>query len=419
MSLDLLTLPVWSIRPNWAGGITERLEWLTDVLVSRSGSEQRRAARLSPRRSFEMTVNPLDNQRSFTDLFLHRLASEEMLFPLWHDSAKLDAEVTSGDVAIPFDNTYREHAVDQCAILYQDAFTWEVIYIDAMDDNGLTAATPVTYTWPAGTKVFPMRAARLTAESNFSALTSRVGEAQLLFTMTRENDFTEAAAFDLTLGGRPVMVKEPNRSESLDQAYQRLVTELDNPSGRKKVVDVPGRSFVTQLHNWMCVGRQEHFEMREFLYYLRGRARSVWIPTFNDDLKLARSSAAGSSLLDIDKIGYAYTGGSVAGRNVVWFKRTSGYEIAVISTTGAALAADEERLVLATPLANAYAPGQLASFMDVARLDQDTIEIQHHTDSDGVCEISGAFRTFRDARDPSGTIDDPIPAAVMTATPCG
>jgi len=78
-----------------------------------------------------------------------------------------------------------------------------------------------------------------------------------------------------------------------------------------------------------------------------------------------------------------------------------------------------ERLILATPLANAYAPGQLVSFMDVARLDQDTIEIQHHTDSDGVCEISGAFRTFRDGRDPSGTIDHPIPTAEMSLTPCG
>ena len=57
-------LPVWTIRPNWKGGILERLEWLTDVLASDTGVEQRRSVRPTPRRSFEITVNPTRNERT-------------------------------------------------------------------------------------------------------------------------------------------------------------------------------------------------------------------------------------------------------------------------------------------------------------------------------------------------------------------
>jgi hypothetical protein len=63
-------LPVWSIKPNWVNGIREKLSWLTDVLASSYGTEQRRALRLSPRREFEMTFNPVDEARSYFDLFL-------------------------------------------------------------------------------------------------------------------------------------------------------------------------------------------------------------------------------------------------------------------------------------------------------------------------------------------------------------
>lgn len=57
-------LPVWTISPDWSDGITETLEWLTGLLASPIGAEQRFGLRLTPRRSFEMTFKPVD-WRSF------------------------------------------------------------------------------------------------------------------------------------------------------------------------------------------------------------------------------------------------------------------------------------------------------------------------------------------------------------------
>ncbi|ECV8069637.1 hypothetical protein ABQ22_25065, partial [Salmonella enterica subsp. enterica serovar Typhimurium] len=50
-----LTYPVFLPLPNWKDGVTERIEWQTDVMISESGAEQRRPIRLHPRRSFEAT----------------------------------------------------------------------------------------------------------------------------------------------------------------------------------------------------------------------------------------------------------------------------------------------------------------------------------------------------------------------------
>ena len=70
-------LPIWTFRPNWSGGVTERLEWLTDVLPSRVGAEQRRGLRLSPRRSLEFQLLLHGEERTFFDLMLQALGSSD------------------------------------------------------------------------------------------------------------------------------------------------------------------------------------------------------------------------------------------------------------------------------------------------------------------------------------------------------
>ena len=55
---------LWQVEPDWTNGITETLEWKTDILQSYSGAEQRIARRLSPRRTFEFTILINGNERA-------------------------------------------------------------------------------------------------------------------------------------------------------------------------------------------------------------------------------------------------------------------------------------------------------------------------------------------------------------------
>lgn len=410
------TLPVWSIRPNWKGGILERLEWLTDVLTSSSGAEQRRSLRLSPRRSLEVTINPTQNERSFVDLLLHRQGSSDWLFPIWFDKARLSASVSAADERIEFDNTYREHGVGGLAILYKDAWTWEVVSIGGQDATGLDLDVPLDADWPKGTAVYPLRRARLQNETELRALSSRVGESVLLWTMVEANEYFAVMPGN-HFEGMPVLVEAPNRSSDITTNHTRLAEDRDNQTGIPYRVDPTGRAFQVQSHSFMRHGRQAQSEFRSMLYWLRGRQRAVWIPSYNEDFVTSRAAANGALNLDIQKIGMSYAGQGaiIPGRDVI---RVNGVS-ARVTALGAPQSPEEERLRIGAGLEAAVPAGRPGSFMAPARLNQDAVEIQHHTDTDGTMECSVTWKTFSDTREAGGTIYIPIPVGVMNSTPCG
>lgn len=410
------TLPVWSIRPNWKGGILERLEWLTDVLTSSSGAEQRRSLRLSPRRSLEVTINPTQNERSFVDLLLHRQGSSDWLFPIWFDKARLSASVSAADERIEFDNTYREHGVGGLAILYKDAWTWEVVSIGGQDATGLDLDVPLDADWPKGTAVYPLRRARLQNETELRALSSRVGESVLLWTMVEANEYFAVMPGN-HFEGMPVLVEAPNRSSDITTSHTRLAEDRDNQTGIPYRVDPTGRAFQVQSHSFMRHGRQAQSEFRSMLYWLRGRQRAVWIPSYNEDFVTSRSAANGALNLDIQKIGMSYAGQGaiIPGRDVI---RVNGVS-ARVTALGAPQSPEEERLRIGAGLGAAVPAGRPGSFMAPARLNQDAVEIQHHTDTDGTMECSVTWKTFSDTREAGGTIYVPIPVGVKNILPCG
>jgi hypothetical protein len=413
-------LPVWTIRPNWRNGVLERLEWLTDVLGSTYGTEQRRALRLSPRRTFEMTFNPFNEARSYFDLWLHRMGSEEFMVPLFHDRGKLTAAVTAGQDAIPVDTTYREFIAGGMAVIIgDDPFTFDVLEITAVANDELTIeAAGLAHGWPAGTAIHPLRRTRISQESLFAAITSRVGEAVLQFDLNQANDIAAEGAWALSYLGIPIILDEPNRRERIDFTYIRNSLIMDNETGLRHLLDDAGRAFTLQTYLKMMRGRIEHWEFRQLLYRLRGQQSPLWLPTFNRDFELSRSRLAGDAYLDIKKIGYAYTGGLIDGREHILINGSPAIA-GVISGVGAAPTTAEERLTLSGALGQAMAAGVTGSFLDIVRLSQDVVEINHHTDTDGVAECNLAFRAFRDERTPPGVTFYPIPEQEFRNAPCG
>lgn len=414
-------LPVWTIRPNWRNGVLERLEWLTDVMPSTFGTEQRMALRLSPRRTFEMTFNPTNQARSYFDLWLHRLGSLEFMVPLFHDKAKLTAPVTAGQDTIPIDTTYREFVDGGMAVIIgDDPFTFDVLEITAVAADELTVeAAGVGHAWGKGVAVYPLRRTRISQESMFSAITNRVGEATLQFELNQANDIPAEGAWALSYNGIPILLDKPNRRETIDFTYIRNSLILDNEIGLRELLDDAGRAFTIQTYSKMMRGRADHWAFRQMLYRLRGQALPCWLPTFNEDLVLSRSRLAADAVIDVKKIGYAYTGGLIDGREHIIINGPAGPIGAAITGTGAAPTASEERLTLGGALGTALPAGTTASFLEIVRLSQDSVEIMHHTDTDGTAECSLGFRAYRDERTPGAITEIPIEPAENRLVPCG
>lgn len=414
-------LPVFSFEPNWVNGVTEHLEWLTDVLGSMTGFEQRRAVRITPRRFFEATFNPVGQKRSFMDLWMARFAEQEFLMPLWHDKARIAAAVTAGDLRLDFDNTYREFLSDGLGLLYFDAFSWEVVEIAGQDDAGLDLAAALGADWPVGTVLYPLRPAYLDdPEGSMEALSTRVGDVQLDFRVSRDNGLDLEAETLTLFNGYPVVTLEPNRADNRTVQYARLFEDSDNRIGRLFRRDEAGRAFTTQFYNWQAKGRAAHHDLRQALYRLQGRQKAVWMPSFNEDVVLARDLAAGSNRLDIRQIGYRYLGGPVGGRDYITLDDDTGTRrIVNVTGTSVPLAPGEDRLNLSAVAGFAAKAGRSGSFVQLVRLDQDRVEITHHTDSEGVCEVSAAFKSFAAGRTTAGILVQAAPVAGQSPTGCG
>lgn len=410
-------LPVWTIKHNWAQPITERLEWLTDVLISKSWAEQRRSLRLSPRRFFEYIVNPTRGERTMVDLMLRQLYSNQWLIPLWHDQAKMTAPAIVGAGRIEFDNRWREFVDGGWAVIYKDAFTFEVVEIEGQDDTGLDLAEVTSGAWPKGSAVFPLRQGWMSDQSDsLDAITGSVGEAVVGFMIPDLNDYDSGAeTFPLYLG-RPVLTLPPNRAEPITAQLQRATADRDGQTGVIYRADEAGRCVGSQSYSWQVKGRLKRHEFRQLLYRLQGRQNAMWLPTFNDDLILAQDAAMAATVLSVEQAGLSYVEAPFPGREYVLIGGVGRKFTAMAAPT----TAGQERIVIAAPGAPAALPaGTRFCFMDVGRLDQDTVEITHHTDSDGVLECAVVMKSFSDTRDASGVIYLPIPEAIAAGTPCG
>lgn len=391
----MTTLFPWLADPDWSRGVTETLEWKTDVLQSPTGAEQRISRRLSPRRTFEFTTLVHDTGRQRFENMLWQGCAGTWAMPVYPDVFALPAAVSSGVTALSIPTAGRDFTVGGTVLLKTDespAATSRMVTIAGIAGNVLQLASPLTDSWPAGSLVYPVRKAVLTEPPSLSRLTGSATTAQVRFRIAEHNTFSDAPVLT-QYRGHPVLESETDWGESVSGSYQPLIRELDNNSSIPYRLDTAGRPFWRQTHNWFTVNRQAQTLLRQLLWYLRGRQRSIWVPGQTLDFS-PRSAISGNSV-DVVEAGFTELGIRPGRRDICilladgtrYYRR-----IAAVSLVSGA-----ERLVLDGDAINTGShPIVSVSLMTLTRQDTDSVSWEHVTDADGVARVATTFTGVRD-----------------------
>nr|WP_308006605.1 hypothetical protein [Xanthomonas albilineans] len=388
----------WGWTPDWSEGVRERLEWLTDVLQSPTAAEQRRKLRPWPRRSFSANLLVDGNDRASLDLALYGWGARNWALPIWPDVTWLTASVTAGSTSIALDTRGMDYRNGGLALLLgTNALDVEVIEIDAVRDNGLDLVRPVQSEWGVGSQIYPVRIARLSEQPQENRLTDQSSRYDVNF------DIVDACAWPATTPatiyrGVPVIEEVPDESEDLSRQYQRMLTLLDNSINAPAVTDLVGTGVAIQQHRWWIAGRAAHSAWRSLAYSLCGRVGAIWLPTFAEDVHLKGVVAPTASTMDIQLIGYARFGAGNTGRRHLRIELRDGRVVHRRITGAVVVDASTERLSLDQPPDIELSPAAVrrVSWLQLMRLQDDAIEIDHQTDIDGLANVSAMFRTLRD-----------------------
>ena len=274
---------LWPFPPTQE--ITEVLEWRTDVLASRAG-EQRLALRPRPREivTLRHRLDALGLAKA-AELGRANFVSDWQV-PLWHLALQPGTDLQQGAAEITLDTGVSDFRTGEKAALAVDGSEAVAVDVTGVVSDRLILAEPLSLLLPGPTvaarrvTVAPIRAGVLTAPIEIAR--------------RRQNDGVVTASFLLDMAapvlpsylGRPVQTDPSVIRRSLTNSLRHAVEYVDNGFG--PVVIEPTRDVFERSETLTLKARRpaERHALRSWLWSLRGRQASFWLPTWGHELQL-------------------------------------------------------------------------------------------------------------------------------------
>ncbi|MNZ91057.1 hypothetical protein D3C78_1100310 [compost metagenome] len=318
--------------------------------------------------------------------------------PIWPDIQLLASGAPAGADFIACQTAGLDFRNGGLALLRGET-AWSAETVEILDvlPTGLQLKRATQQAWAAGSRLYPARPAQLAEQPSLKRLTDRLQSFDVQFLINEACDWPEALPATL-YRGRPVLEARPDESEELTSRYQRLLRTLDSGLAIPLTTDSAGRALPVQGYRWQELGRAERAKYRGLLYALRGRQVPVWVPTHAEDLTLVATVTDVATTLDVEYLGYTRFGQGRPGRCDIRIELYDGSVYHRRITGSSELSADIERLAIDSTLGRQIEPADVSriSWMALCRLDSDTVEIDHLTDSEGVAKSALVFRGVRD-----------------------
>jgi len=384
---------------DWTKPVNESLQWLTDILQSQTGYEQRRSLRVAPRITFDADILVYDQERQYFDLAMIGWSAKTFAMPVWPQQQWLNQAHNIGALVIYCDTTNRNFRANRLAMLRgQTAFESETVEVATVLNDQLILKRPLQQNWPRGTCLSPAVTVQLNDQPQLTKRTDRMMRTHLTLNVIEPVDHPEALPATI-YRNYPVLIDAPNESEDLTHSYERLMSQLDNKTGLRLQRDNAQAAFSIYQYAWMTSGRVSQSNLRSLFYALRGSQKALWLPTFSDDLTVKAVIVASGQTLDIQWCGYTRFALGQLGRQDIQIILKNGTVLYRRITSASEVDSSTERLAVDQNFSTLINPGDIfrISFISLCRLSNDTVVFEHINDSDGIAKCSATFRGVRES----------------------
>ena len=355
--------------------VLENLEWLTDVIRAKDGSEQRISLRPAPRQGFHFDVYLKDeiSQAKF-DIIQWRYQKRTWGLPIWPEWTLHTTTIPVGSTAISLDTTTGDYRVGGLVIIWQAEDSYEVVKIDSIAAGSLSLESGVQNTWTGTKYIMPVRIAYLRAQVSKPSAPDGYAHATLDFTV-RDNalltGYTAADVYD----GLPVLAPS-----IIDEGEQEIESDadagfVDYGLGDFEIFSDSDFNIVVQSHVSRRKGRSDCWDFRKFWHSLYGRRGTVWIPSYKNDIVQLNSIGPSATTFNVQNMGLALYMGTNAMRNHIAFIFPEGTQIYRAISGVTKIDVDTEQITIDSALDITINPGDCEiSWLDRCRLTEDKIQ---------------------------------------------
>lgn len=290
---------VWPFFPNWASPYRETYTYLTEIITSDAGREQRRAWRQAARRT--MSYSSLVYRDRFRAM-RRTLAQqgEDIVFPDERQRVEIVAATPLGGLTASFGSSAPAWIATAREVIFEDRQTRarQVRTVDSVN-GGVVTFTASSRAWEAGTRVMPALRGRMAQSMRLSAITDEVATVPVDLDVTPGTEIETPGAPAVVFNGIEVLTHRPNWATAVQIDVQDPTQWTDNQMGvRASYVAIPFGTEVFQAEHLVRSAAEVDAVLGLF-QRSRGRCGEFYVPSWTADIRLAATTAAGSNLFTV------------------------------------------------------------------------------------------------------------------------
>lgn len=375
MAASPVLFPLWP-RP----GARETLEWLTTVMISEDGTEERIEKRTAPRQAFTYSYFvPYAYQARIKNI-VYGGRKLEWYVPVWSQVQHVGV-VADLATAIACETRYSEFRAGGYALLWESPDKCQVVQVAS-----IPGAATLNLTDPAmafdDAWLAPVRLGRLASDPN-RTFNGKTSELEMGFDIS---DLAELTVPDPTQYLAADAYFDPGLLDGGSQAERLMarVDVFDEGLGPLSYLTPWDFNRPQRVHRMMAEDAAEAWAIRQFLHRRRGRSVAFWQPSFEVDLRVASTGNVTTNLIvtrdDFDLL--------APERTHIAIETPTGWLPRAITGT-IDLGDGRLQLALDSTLGGIAASTiQRVSFMGLRRLDTDRVEIGHIGGTVSACAVN-------------------------------